>query len=111
MMIGIELGPPAGRALKSAWSIVHKMDESLFPQAVVIPLMDDHRIVTQVAGHHMDVIKLLPPLNLSREDADIFLAAFETVMTDLEKFPGPAWDLLTRMGKFSLTERNHRGAA
>jgi ornithine--oxo-acid transaminase len=111
MMIGIEHGPPAGRALKTAWSIVHKMDESLFPQAVVIPLMDDHRIVTQVAGHHMDVIKLLPPLNLSREDADIFLAAFETVMTDLEKFPGPAWDLLTRMGKFSLTERNHRGAA
>lgn len=105
MMIAIELGPPSGFALKAAWKVVHKMDRSLFPQAVVIPLMDDHGILTQVAGHHMDVIKLLPPLNLSLEDADRFLAAFETVMGALEKFPGPAWDLLMRMGKFSLTDR------
>ena len=105
MMIGIELGPPSRLALKTAWSVVHKMDQSLFPQAVVIPLMDDHGILTQVAGHHLDVIKLLPPLNLSRPDADSFLTAFETVMAGLESFPGPAWDLLTRIGKFSLTER------
>jgi ornithine--oxo-acid transaminase len=111
MMIGIELGPPSGRALRTAWSVVHKIDQSLFPQAVVIPLMDDHHILTQVAGHHMDVIKLLPPLNLSRADADRFLSAFENVMIALEKFPGPAWDLLSRMGKFSLTERSHKGAA
>jgi ornithine--oxo-acid transaminase len=111
MMIGIELGTPSRRALKTAWSIVHKMDASLFPQAVVIPLLDDHHIITQVAGHHMDVVKLLPPLNLSREDADQFLSAFVEVMSALEKFPGPAWDLLTRIGKFSLTERTRKGAA
>jgi ornithine--oxo-acid transaminase len=108
MMIGIELGPPQRLALKTAWSMVHKMDKSLFPQAVVMPLLDDHGIITQVAGHHMDVIKLLPPLNLSREDADNFLSAFETVMQGLEKFPGPAWDILTRIGKFVLTQRDHK---
>jgi len=109
MMIGIELGPPQRIALKTAWAMVHKMDKSLFPQAVVMPLLDDHGIITQVAGHHMDVIKLLPPLNLSRAEADDFLTAFETVMQGLERFPGPAWDVLMRIGKFALTQRDHKG--
>ena len=107
-MIGVELGMPSRLALKTAWTVVHRMDRSLFPQAVVIPLLDDHGIITQVAGHHMDVIKLLPPLNLSVADADRFLTAFGTVLTRLEQFPGPAWDLLTRIGKFSLTERSRQ---
>ena len=53
----------------------------------------------------MDVIKLLPMLNLSLEDADYFLRSFETVLGKLERFPGPAWDLITRIGKFSLQQR------
>jgi len=110
MMIGIELGMPERRALKTAWSMVYKMDASLFPQAVIIPLLDDHAMIAQVAGHHMDVIKLLPPLNLEREDADAFLTAFESVISGLERFPGPAWDLLMRLGKFALTPTPRRGA-
>ena len=74
-------------------------------------LMADHGILTQVAGHHMDVIKLLPPLNLTRADADHFLAAFESVVAGLERFPGPAWDLVTRIGKFTLGADARKGAA
>jgi len=116
MIIGIELDKPTRVALRAAWSIVHKLDRSLFPQAVVIPLLEDHGIITQVAGHHMDVIKLLPPLNLSKADADKFLDAFEAVISGLERFPGPAWDLLTRIGKNALaddrtTEQNRGRAA
>ncbi len=111
MMIGIELGPPDRRALKTAWNMVHRMDPSLFPQAVIIPLLDDHGIITQVAGHQTDVIKILPPLVLGKKDADNFLQAFDTVMSGLERFPGPAWDVLSRIGKFALTERARRGAA
>ena len=111
MMIAIELGRPSKTSLKTAWSMVHKVDPSLFPQAIIIPLLDDHAIITQVAGHHMDVIKLLPPLTLSLDDANDFLQAFESVISDLERFPGPAWDLLTRMGKFAITKRPRQGAA
>lgn len=110
MMLGIELGEPDGVALRAAWSLVHKMDSSLFPQAVIMPLLDEHRIITQVAGHHLDVIKLLPPLTLSMEDADYFLHAFAAVMQRLEHFPGPAWDVLSQMGKFTLTTRGARRA-
>jgi ornithine--oxo-acid transaminase len=98
-------------ALQSAWSIVHKMDKSLFPQAVVIPLMDDHGMLAQVAGHHVDVAKLITPLTLTREQADLFLDAFETVMSGLERFPRPMGDLLTKIGKLVLMDRPARGAA
>jgi ornithine--oxo-acid transaminase len=111
MMIGIELGEPSSLALRAAWSMVHGMDASLFPQALIMPLLDGHHVITQVAGHHMDVIKLLPPLNLAREDADWFLGAFEEVLGGLERFPGPAWDVLARIGRFTLTSRARQGAA
>jgi len=109
MMIGIELGEPRSLRLRAAWSMVHRLDASLFPQALIMPLLDEHHVITQVAGHHMDVIKLLPPLNLSREDADWFLGAFEQVLGELESFPGPAWDVLARIGRFTLTGRARHG--
>ena len=45
----------------------------LFTQMVVGALFEDHRILTQTAGDHMDVLKLLPPLTVTSEDAAEFL--------------------------------------
>jgi len=105
LMIGIEFGPPRSLALRSAWSIIHRLDKSLFPQAAIIPLLDKHHIITQVAGHHIDVIKLLPPLVIDEQDARWFLGAFEDVLVQMHKFPGPAWDVLTDIGHMALTNR------
>ena len=105
LMIGIEFGSPKSLVLKMAWTMCHTMDKSLFPQAAIIPLMDKHRIITQVAGHAIDVIKLLPPLVINEADAQWFLTAFEEVMVQMHKFPGPAWDVLTGIGKMALTQR------
>jgi ornithine--oxo-acid transaminase len=105
LMIGIEFGPPKSLGLKTAWALMHKMDKSLFPQAAIIPLLDKHHIITQVAGHNVDVIKLLPPLVISEEDAVWFLNAFEDVLVQLHKFPGPAWDVVSDIGRMVLTRR------
>ncbi len=105
LMVGIEFGPPKSLGLKMAWTTCHTLDKSLFPQAAIIPLMDRHRIITQVAGHAIDVIKLLPPLIISEADAQWFLTAFEEVMVQMHKFPGPAWDVLAKIGKNALTQR------
>jgi ornithine--oxo-acid transaminase len=105
LMIGIEFGSPKSLGLKTAWALMHQMDKSLFPQAALIPLLDEHHILTQVAGHHIDVIKLLPPLVISDEDVSWFLEAFEQVLIQLHKFPGPAWDVVTRIGRMVLTKR------
>ena len=105
LMIGIEFGPPRSLGLKAAWTVMHKMDKSLFPQAAIIPLMDKHHIITQVAGHHIDVIKLIPPLVLSEEDVKWFLTSFEDVLVQMHRFPGPAWDVVADIGKLALTNR------
>jgi ornithine--oxo-acid transaminase len=105
LMVGIEFGSPRSLGLKTAWTLCHSMDKSLFPQAAIIPLLDKHHIITQVAGHHIDVIKLIPPLVISEEDVRWFLEAFEDVMVQMHRFPGPAWDVLTSIGKMALTSR------
>jgi ornithine--oxo-acid transaminase len=105
LMMGIEFTSPRSLSLKTAWALMHKLDKSLFPQAAIIPLLDKHHIITQVAGHHIDVVKLLPPLVISSEDAEWFLTAFEDVMTQMHKFPGPAWDVIADIGRMALTTR------
>jgi len=105
LMIGIEFGPPRSLGLKTAWALMHKLDKSLFPQAAIIPLMDKHHIITQVAGHNVDVVKLLPALVMSDDDVRWFLSAFEDVMVQMHKFPGPAWDVIADIGRMVLTKR------
>jgi len=104
-MVGIEFGPPKSFGLKTAWTIMHTMDKSLFPQAAIMPLLDKHHIITQVAGHAIDVIKLLPPLVIRDDDVRWFLTAFEDVLAQMHKFPGPAWDVIADIGKAAVTTR------
>jgi ornithine--oxo-acid transaminase len=115
LMIGIEFGPPPLRSigLRSAWAMIHKMDLNLFPQAIVLPLMDDHHIITQVAGHHIDVIKLIPPLVINEDDVQWFLRGFEQVMQSLHKFggAGPVWEVMKKLGKHAVTSRGREPVA
>jgi ornithine--oxo-acid transaminase len=104
-MVGIEFGSPKSLGLKTAWTICHTMDKSLFPQAAIMPLLSKHHIITQVAGHAIDVLKLLPPLVINEADVKWFLTAFEDVLVQMHKFPGPAWDVLTEIGKAAVTSR------
>ena len=106
LMIGIEFESAQSLALRSAWTMLHKIDASLFPQAITMPLLNEHRILTQVAGHNIDVIKLLPPIVISEEDVKWFLSGFEQVMTKLHKFPGPIWETLGRIGMNALKSRS-----
>ncbi len=109
LMIGIEFGKPDSMSLKAAWAMVNKIDENLFAQAIVIPLLDDHHILTQVAGHAVPIIKILPPLNIEDADVDWFLGALEDVMVKLHKFPGPAWEVLMKIGNHALTAKKREG--
>ena len=98
LMIGIEFGAPRTLLLKANWAATHAMDKNLFAQAVVVPLMEDHRILCQVAGHNQDVVKLIPPLVIDDSDVDWFLRAFEDVMVGLHK-PTATVGLLARLGR------------
>jgi acetylornithine/succinyldiaminopimelate/putrescine aminotransferase len=102
MMIALEFGEPRSLRLKPGWALLHRLDESLFPQAVLIPLIKEHRILAQVAGHHQDVIKLLPPLVITPGDVDHLVAAFDDTIGACHKFPGPAWEIAKQLGQFVL---------
>lgn len=105
LMIGIEFGPPKSIKLKMGWSLLHKLDQSLFCQAMLIPLLTDHHVLAQVAGHHMDVIKLIPPLVLSDEDVNDLVAAFDTVIGACHQFPGPVWEVGKRLTQHAVKKK------
>jgi ornithine--oxo-acid transaminase len=105
LMIALEFGAPTSLALRAAWMLLEKATKGLFCQMVIIPLFARHRILSQVAGHEMYVIKLLPPLCLTRADEDWIVAAFDDVIADCHKVPGAVWELATTLAGHALKSR------
>jgi len=93
LMIGIEFGAPRSLALKASWNLLETANSGLFCQLIVIPLLKDHRILTQVSGHGSHTIKLLPPLIISDKDCDWIETSFETVIAEAHRVPGAIWSL------------------
>ena len=72
-MIGIEFQEPKSLKLKMAWKMIHAAHDGLFAQMVVMPLLQKHRILTQVSGNHGDIIRILPAFVISDETvAELF---------------------------------------
>jgi len=102
LMIGIEFGKPPTMRGKAMWSTLNAARKGLFAQMVVVPLFTEHRILTQVAGDHMAVIKLIPPLTITSDDVQEYLRAFEAVMAGAEKPSGLAFDFGKTLVKQAL---------
>ncbi len=102
LMIGIEFHEPQELKLKMAWKLLHRIDKVLFTQMIVTQMLSKHRILTQVAGHAMDVMKILPPLIIGEREIDMFVNALDDVLTECRKFPGPMWELGNNFVKAEL---------
>ena len=103
LMFGIDFDRPKDSfKLKMAWDMLHKLNFGVFGQMLVIPLLQKHRILTQVAGYHIEVIKFLPPMTITQEDMDWFLSAMEDVLIDTTRFPGAAWETVTGLAKRTI---------
>jgi ornithine--oxo-acid transaminase len=81
LMWGIELGPPGSR---SVWSAIERAQPGVFSQLVTVPLFHEHRVLCQVAGHRMNVIKALPALVIEESEIRRFAAALEEVIAGAE---------------------------
>ena len=93
LMIAMEFGSPKSLSLKAAWTMLEAANKGLFSQMITIPLFKNHRILSQVAGHGMNVVKFLPPLVINDKDCDWILGALDEVIADCHKVPGAIWDL------------------
>src|SRR6266513_1987676 len=105
LMIGIEFHEPQEFKLKMAWKLLHKIDKVLFAQMIVTQMLSKHRILTQVAGHAMDVMKILPPLIIGEKEVDMFVNALDDVLTECRKVPGPMWELGNNFVKAAISSR------
>lgn len=97
LMVGFEFGRPRSRKLQATWAAMRVVRKGLFAQMVVAPLYHDHRIITQVAGDHMDVMKLLPPLMVGDDELTWFTEAFAEVMDDAHRGVGLTGTFARRM--------------
>jgi ornithine--oxo-acid transaminase len=94
LMWAIEFGEPQSRKL--SWKMIERMQPGLFAQLVVGPLFSQHRILSQVAGHKIAVLKVLPPLVVTDEDIDYFVDSLTSAIKRAQRTPSA----LTR---FALT--------
>lgn len=94
--------PESSFKLKMAWDMLHKINFGVFGQMIIIPLLQKHRILTQVAGYHTEVIKFLPPMIVTKEDMDWFASALEDVLVETTHFPGTAWTTVLGLAKGAM---------
>jgi ornithine--oxo-acid transaminase len=87
LMWAIEFGPPEGGSRRSIYNAAERAQPGIFSQLIVGPLFHEHRILCQVAGHRMNVVKALPSLVVEETEIRRFAAALEEVVAQAERVP------------------------
>ena len=106
LMVAVEFQSPKSLSLKAAWAMLEAANKGLFCQMVTIPLFKEHQILTQVAGHGMNVVKLLPPLNLTLEDRDWIINSFDQTISETHQIPGSIWDLGKNLASHAIKNKD-----
>ena len=88
LMWAIEFGEPVSR--RGAYRLVERIQPGLFAQFIVVPLFREHRILSQVAGHRISVVKALPPLTVCDDDLSWFAGALDETIAKAERVPRAA---------------------
>jgi acetylornithine/succinyldiaminopimelate/putrescine aminotransferase len=91
LMIGIEFKAPRSLGLRAAWTAAETAHKGLFAELVVMALMRDHHILTQVGGPDINIIKLLPPLIIGDEEVETIASSFDAVMAEATDIRGRVW--------------------
>ena len=107
LMVGLEFGRPKSIRPRAAWNMLQAARRGLFAQTVVVALFQRHRMLTQVSGDFVDVIKLIPPLVIGDADVDAFRDAFVEVMDDASRGTGLVWDFGQTLVKQAVIARRH----
>ncbi|MDR2844814.1 MAG: aspartate aminotransferase family protein [Puniceicoccales bacterium] len=104
-MIAIEFQKPSSLLLRAAWKIFDNVNKGLFPEMIVHGLMSKHRVLTQVAGHNMDIIKILPPYTIGDREIDRFVDALDHVLDECGSPIGPMWAFGANLARHALASK------
>ncbi len=102
LMIGLEFTKPKSLKLRTSWNMLQAARRGLFAQAVVVALFQRHRILTQVSGDNVEIIKLIPPLMIGDTEVKMFREAFMEIMEDASRGSGLMWDFGRTLVKQAL---------
>jgi ornithine--oxo-acid transaminase len=101
----IEFGPPAGGAARAVFNAVERRQPGLFAQLITVPLFHEHRVLVQVAGHHMSVVKALPSLLINEQEVRGFADALAEVVANAERVPSAMTRFGLRMARGTARSR------
>jgi ornithine--oxo-acid transaminase len=103
LMWAIEFEEPEGGS--RTWKLLERIQPGLFSQLVVVPLFRDHRILSQVAGHGLNVLKGIPPLVITEDDLEQFAGSLEETVERAEKMPRALVRFALRAARVGRTPR------
>lgn len=80
LLSGILFTPPQRLNLRVAFEAFRKIHPGLFGQVLVMRLFRDHGFLTQMCGNNFMVLKAAPPLVVTDQQIDAFVAAIRDVV-------------------------------
>jgi len=90
MLSGIEFTAPSELRLRVPYEAFRHIHSGMFGQVIVMRLFRDHKILTQICGNNFLVLKVAPPLVVTPEQLDRFVAAI-TEVVDLMHTSASFW--------------------
>jgi len=100
LLIGIEFNPLAGGVLnKVTGGKINQIAEEYLGGLVAGELMNNYRIITAYTLNNPDVVRLEPPLIVSREQLDYLLHSLEDIFQKYQSM----WKLVLASGKRLIT--------
>jgi ornithine--oxo-acid transaminase len=110
LMWAIEFGAPAGGSSRRVFNAVERAQPGLFAQLITVPLFHEHRILVQVAGHHMNVVKALPSLLINEQEVHSLAEALADVVAKAERVPSAMTRFGLRMARGTARSRRRATA-
>ncbi len=87
LLNGIEFAPPRKLAFRALYEAFHKIHPAMFGQIVVMRMFREKGILTQICGNNFMVLKAAPPLMVSAEQLDEFVAGIRDVIEMAQTSP------------------------
>ena len=107
MMIALEFTEPKSPMLKLSWKMLESANKGLFSQLITVPLFRQHRVLSQVAGHGMNIVKFIPPLILTESDVQWIVTAVSDVVANAHRGPSAVRDFGKTLAFSALRAKLH----
>jgi ornithine--oxo-acid transaminase len=87
LLNGIAFAPPKKLAVRALYEAFHRIHPAMFGQVMVMRMFREKGILTQICGNNFMVLKAAPPLTVTSEQLDEFIAAISYVVDLAQNSP------------------------